>query len=74
MKKKQTDKHGVSYVKDKAWKAKITLDLGTYETPEEAARAHDLAAILLKPNADLNNDEKSYSASDIRSMLAKLLV
>lgn len=49
-KKKHTDYIGVKKTKD-GWKAKITIDLGTFETAEKAAEAYNKALRTVKPEA-----------------------
>jgi hypothetical protein len=59
-KKKHTDFIGVKKSRD-GWKAKIIVDLGEFETAEEAARAYNKALRTVKPDAkpsEFNQVEK----------------
>ena len=49
IKKKYTDFIGVKYGRG-GWIAKIVIDLGTFATPEEAAREYDKALKIIKKN------------------------
>jgi hypothetical protein len=49
IKESYTDYIGVKKVKN-GWKATITVDLGTFETKEEAAKAYNRALVAVKKN------------------------
>lgn len=74
LKNNYTDKHGVKATSKGQWKASITLDLGTFDTPEAAARAYDIAVILFKTKADLNNSPSDYSAQEVKEFFNKILM
>lgn len=71
LKEKHTDLHGVRHTRD-GWKASITIDIGIYNDQEEAGRAYDLVAQLLKANAPLNFDPNTYTGRDFALMMKKL--
>lgn len=68
MKASHTDLRGVSKSGDH-WKSKITLDLGYFNSPEEAARMYDLASLAFGTEKPLNFGEESYTAKDISTFL-----
>lgn len=71
LKEKHTDLHGVRYTKE-GWKATLTIDLGLYANQEDAGRAYDIACMLLKSRAPLNNDPDRYSGKEIATMMRRL--
>ena len=71
LKEKHTDYHGVRYTKD-GWKSKITIELGNYPSQEEAARAYDIVALLIKSGVPLNFKAEKYSGKHFSFMMRKL--
>lgn len=71
LKIKHTDFHGVKYSRD-GWKSKITIDLGCYDTPEEAAMAYDISALMLDAKLPLNFENKSYTVDELSKIFSKL--
>lgn len=71
LKSKHTDLHGVKHTRN-GWKASIKIDIGLYSTQEEAGRAYDIVAQLLKSGAPLNFEQTSYSGRDFAQMMQKL--
>jgi hypothetical protein len=68
MKASHTDLRGVSKSGDH-WKSKITLNLGYFDSPEEAARMYDLASLAFGTENTLNFGEESYSAKDVSTFM-----
>lgn len=68
MKASHTDLRGVSKSGD-YWKSKITLNLGYFDSPEEAARMYDLASLAFGTENTLNFGEESYSAKDVAAFM-----
>lgn len=68
MKADHTDLRGVSK-SGNAWKSKIVLNLGRFDTPEEAAKMYDLACLAFGKEETLNFAEGAYSAKDVSMFL-----
>jgi hypothetical protein len=71
LKIKHTDFHGVKHSRD-GWKSKITIDLGCYETAEEAAIAYDMSALMLDAKLPLNFENKTYTVDELSKIFSKL--
>jgi len=68
MKADHTDLRGVSK-SGNAWKSKIVLNLGRFDTPEEAAKMYDLACLAFGKEETLNFGEETYTAKDVSLFL-----
>lgn len=68
MKASHTDLRGVTK-SGPHWKSKITINLGYFETQEEAARMYDLACLAFGTESTLNYDERYYTAKDISNFM-----
>jgi inhibitor of KinA sporulation pathway (predicted exonuclease) len=72
MKEMYTRLHGVSRESAGTWRASITVNLGSYSTAEEAAKAYDLACLVTGSASPLNFPDANYSASVLNSIVLKI--
>ncbi|MFS8159362.1 MAG: hypothetical protein ACMG6E_03955, partial [Candidatus Roizmanbacteria bacterium] len=72
LQKKHTDFEGVTSCKGK-WKASIKLDLGVYETKQDAALAHDAAILIFNLRKHPNFANHPMTAQVAVTLLKKLL-